>query len=111
LQVWRVSAADATVLPLLTWPIQVETPAIRASRSLDTVRNFLSVHDFGFAVEHPLEGGQAEVLWSDVRYCWQQRAEGIACALWFGGVLDAQGRAITLEVRLGNWRQTRRPSP
>lgn len=109
LHVWRVSAVDATVLSLLTWPTQCETPAIRASRSLDTVRNFLSVHDFGFAVERSLEGGQSEVLWSDVRYCWQHQPEGIACAMWFGGVLDGQDRAIIQEVRLGARRQTRRP--
>jgi hypothetical protein len=42
---------------------------VARSRRLDSVDNFLRVHELAFAVERPAAAGQVEVLWSDVRYC------------------------------------------
>jgi hypothetical protein len=80
-----------------------------ASRSLDTVRNFLRTHEFGFPVEAAEPDGRTAVRWSDLRYCWRAApAEGsIGCALWFGGVFGPDGRALTQEVTVGAWKQTR----
>ena len=111
LRVWQ--AGRRTLTPLLSWPVAEESALIRTSRSLDTVRNFLSVHDITFAIERPQVAGQVEVLWSDVRYCRQDRpgAATIDCALWFGGVFDLDGRAIRQLIHVGSWTQQRRPSP
>jgi len=79
--------------------------------SLDTVRNFLSVHDFGFALEFPKEPGRREVLWSDVRYCREDRPASARadCALWFGGEFEQGGRALRQETYVGDWIQQRPP--
>ena len=68
---------------LLTVPLHGDSPVVAASRSLDTVRNFLHVHDLGFAVTTPPEHGDT-VLWSDIRYCSASthgRVRARACAL------------------------------
>ena len=76
---------------------------VAASRSLETVRNFLSVHDLTFAVERAERDGRRAVLWSDIRYCWQTTpaTENIDCGLWFGGTFDADGRALMQVVQVG----------
>jgi len=119
---WNVFVKDANVLRtrqvdgwtgtrelLLSWPVQPESELVAASRSLDTVRNFLSVHDLTFAVERAEGEGRRAVLWSDIRYCWQTVAgtETIDCGLWFGGTFDADGRALRQVVHVGGWMQTR----
>lgn len=112
LRAWRVNGLTGTSILVLSWPVQSESADVAASRSLDTVRNFLSVHDLAFA-EDDQDQGRHAVLWSDVRYCRQAvpGAEHIDCALWFGGILDADGRPLTLVVHVGGWIQTRSISP
>ena len=80
-----------------------------ASRSLDTVKNFLRAHEFGFPVESVERDGRTAVRWSDLRYCQStaDRDGVIACGLWFGGVFDTDGRARMQEVTVGEWKQTR----
>jgi membrane-bound metal-dependent hydrolase YbcI (DUF457 family) len=111
LDIWRVDGWHQTVSIELSWPVTRDTILIAASRSLDTVRNFLSVHDLAFAVEQPNDS-ETTVLWSDVRYCWQPTPGSgtISCGLWFGGRLARDGRALRQLVRLGEWTQTR-PAP
>ena len=112
LRAWRVNGMTGTSELVLSWPVQSESADVAASRSLDTVRNFLSVHDLAFAEDQQDQGRRA-VLWSDVRYCSQAvpAAAHIDCALWFGGILDADGRPLTQVVRVGEWTQTRPISP
>jgi membrane-bound metal-dependent hydrolase YbcI (DUF457 family) len=109
LRVWRVRATNGVVIPLRVQPIEVNPPLVNASRTLDTVRNFLSVHDFGFALEFPEPSGRLEVLWSDVRYCREGRPASarVDCALWFGGVFERDGRALRQETYVGDWIQQR----
>ena len=111
LRVWRVRATSGTVAALRDQPIEAASPLVNASRSLDTVRNFLSVHDFGFALEFPKEPGRREVLWSDVRYCREDRPASARadCALWFGGEFEQGGRALRQETYVGDWIQQRPP--
>ena len=111
---------------LLSRPIGGESPLVASSRSLSTVRNFLRVHQLGFAVQLPDPGGGTHVLWSDIRFCWVPEGAaattpglasittsgggmGIACGLWFGGTFDDHGRVITQRVQVGQWSQTRAP--
>ena len=105
LRKWRVDAVRAPTL-LLTIPLRADSPVITASRSLDTVRNFLHVHDLGFAVVTPLDQ-ETLVLWSDIRYC----SSSTDCALWFGGVFDRNGGAVRQVVRVGQWQRSRPVSP
>jgi membrane-bound metal-dependent hydrolase YbcI (DUF457 family) len=115
LRKWRV---DAVGRPALSFsiPLRIESPLVEASRSFHTVQNFLWVHDLGFAVTTPLEQG-TQVLWSDIRYCWSlrqgsgQAEPDVACALWFGGTFDRDGRPITQIVRVGRWLQSRPAGP
>jgi membrane-bound metal-dependent hydrolase YbcI (DUF457 family) len=110
-----------------SWPIGADFPLAVASRRLDTVRNFLAVHELAFARQLPAVDGMTEVLWSDVRFCWMPGAdppgattrrlpaigsspERIACALWVGGVFDHEGRALSQRVRVFGLWQTR-PAP
>ena len=109
-----------------SWPLEPETTPVSGSRSLSTVRNFLRAHDLGFAVTFPRGDGRTLVLWSDIRFCWDptlpdarklepivQSAAGdtrIACALWFGGELDSDGRPRLEVVKIGGFTQTRAPA-
>jgi membrane-bound metal-dependent hydrolase YbcI (DUF457 family) len=111
---------------VLSWPLGPETTPVSRSRSLSTVRNFLRAHDLGFSVTLPQREGRTLVLWSDIRFCWDptlpdarklepivQSASGdgwIACALWFGGELDADGRPRLEVVKVGGFTQTRAPT-
>jgi membrane-bound metal-dependent hydrolase YbcI (DUF457 family) len=117
--------ASGHVDEVLRWPLEPETAAVTASRSLPTVRNFLRIHDLGFAVSSAERDGRVRVLWSDIRFCWDPaepdapamtsdlRAESgggaIACALWFGGDFDAAGRPLRQVVKVGGLTQTRDP--
>lgn len=111
-----------------SWPRTADTPLIARSRRLDTVRNLLAVHEFTFAREQPRTGGQTDVLWSDIRFCWSPSGASandvadvpfvvgpalirIRCALWFGGTYDQAGRALIQRVQVfGRW-QTRQAPP
>jgi membrane-bound metal-dependent hydrolase YbcI (DUF457 family) len=105
LRKWRVDALGAPAL-LFSIPLGTDSSLVEASRSFDTVQNFLWVHDLGFAVSSPLDQG-TQVLWSDIRYC----SSSTECALWFGGTFDRDGRPVRQVVRVGQWQQTRPVSP
>lgn len=109
---WRISSLGGRPTQRLSRPVLPESALVIASRSLDTVKNFLRSHEFGFSVEAAESDGRTAVRWSDLRYCWRvpDRADDLACALWFGGVFDRDGRALTQEVMIGTHRQTR-PAP
>jgi membrane-bound metal-dependent hydrolase YbcI (DUF457 family) len=123
-RVWRASAASGEASLILSWRVEADTRLVSASRSLDTVRNFLAVHQLGFAVTIPQPDNRAWVLWSDIRYCWNPDAEGapqmepriteasqhLACALWFGGEFDRDGRPIRQMVKVFGFTQTRAPA-
>ncbi len=107
LRKWRVSAFGGAATLLFTLPLPPEPPMVTASRSLDTVQNFLRVHELGFPVTAPVENSGTEVLWSDIRYC----RSASACALWFGGAFDRNGRPVMQIVRVGEWQQRRPVGP
>jgi membrane-bound metal-dependent hydrolase YbcI (DUF457 family) len=125
-----VARGSRTPTHVLSWPLEPDTPLVERSRSLDTVRNFLDVHELGFAGEIPDGGEGSRVLWSDIRFCWspgaadagaepdpvltmatQKGLARIACGLWFGGAFDRNGRVLTQLVKVGAWWQTRAPAP
>ena len=125
LQQRRVRAGGDPEL-LLSRPIGAESALVTSSRSLSTVRNFLQVHQLGFAVQFPEPTVGTHVLWSDIRFCWVPQdgtaatpvlasvaasgsIAGIACGLWFGGTFDDHGRVVTQRVQVGRWNQTRAP--
>jgi membrane-bound metal-dependent hydrolase YbcI (DUF457 family) len=121
------SAGPGGAQETFSWPVEPDSTTVAVSRSLSTVRNFLRAHDLGFAVTLPLDEGRILVLWSDIRFCWDPTAPGarkleptfpsrtgdrrIACAVWFGGELDADGRPRLELVKIGGFTQTRAPSP
>ena len=124
---WQIEAGRPPIL-LLSWPVVADSPLVRDSRSLGTVRNFLQVHELGFAGEVPAADGGSKVLWSDLRFCWRPAVDGVesspgpvlsastptgparvVCALWFGGAFDRNGRVIRQLVKVGGWWQTRAP--
>jgi hypothetical protein len=83
---------------------------VEASRGLDAVRNFLEVHEFAFPVVEPEGLDRISVLWSDLRYCGPAATPNlVSCVVWAGGVFDLSGRALTQEVKVGRFVQTRRP--
>lgn len=108
LRQWRVSLDDPSVL--FTVPVVPETPLVRASHGLDTVRNFDAVHRLGFAIEQDEPDGRRGVFWSDIRFCGRPRPDDeVACGLWFGGIYGRDGRLVTQQVRVGSWIQDRLP--
>jgi len=120
---WRASARRGAAELVVSWPLESETASLEASRSLSTVRNFLRVHQLGFAVTLARPGDRHWVLWSDIRYCWDPGQPGapqleptsqsptsaarIACAVWFGVEFDVDGRPIQQIVKIGGFTQTR----
>jgi hypothetical protein len=110
---------------VFSWPLGPESLLVSNSRSFSTVRNFLRAHELVFAVTLPRGEGGTLVLWSDIRFCWDptlpdapklepivEAATGkgqIACALWFGGELDTDGRPRREVVKVGGFTQTRAP--
>jgi membrane-bound metal-dependent hydrolase YbcI (DUF457 family) len=116
LRQWLLDARGDAPRLLLSWPITVEPPLVSRSRSLTTVRNFLHVHDLGFAVQQE-EGSETRVLWSDLRYCrpgvttslpfGTPGRNQIACDLWFGGGFSAGGNPLNEIVQVGGWLQRR----
>lgn len=124
---WQIEAGRPPIL-LLSWPVVADSPLVRDSRSLGTVRNFLDVHEIAFAGEVPAADGGSDVLWSDLRFCWRPGFAGaeagpnpvltaitpagpqrIACGLWVGGAFDRSGRVLRQLVKVGGWWQTRAP--
>ena len=122
---WSASA-DGGAHEVWSWPVGPDTTHASGSRSLSTVRNFLRAHELGFAVTLPQGEGRILVLWSDIRFCWDPTLPGalalepivqsptgdrrIACVLWFGGELDADGRPRREVVKVGGFTQTRAPA-
>ena len=113
LRAWRVDSRGAPPVPTLVVPLQPESPLSKTSRSLDTVRNFLQVHELAFHTEEAENGLRTGVFWSDIRFCWRPApVDGaIACGLWFGGIFGSDGRALRQEVKVGSWVQTRAAPP
>lgn len=109
LRQWRLRAGGRGPELLLEVPEPPESALVRRSRGLDTVRNFLAVHELGFPTVQLEPSGRRAVLWSDVRFCWRSDAAPVSCALWFGGAFDGAGRPVTQEVRVGSWIQQRSP--
>jgi membrane-bound metal-dependent hydrolase YbcI (DUF457 family) len=107
LRIWRVSARSAAATLVFSLPLGAEASVVAASRSFDTVRNFLHVHQLGFAVTAPMEHGETQVLWSDIRYCQPGPNTPPSCALWFGGIFERDGHPVTQIVYVGRWPQTR----
>jgi membrane-bound metal-dependent hydrolase YbcI (DUF457 family) len=112
LRAWRLNGRTRTSMVTMSQPIVADTPLVAASRSLDTVRNFMRTHEFGFPRERT-EDGRTTVAWSDPSYCWLKSAsnEVAGCALWFGGVFGPDGRVLRQQVQVGGWVQTRPISP
>lgn len=119
LRQWRVDALADRATLVLAYPLRAYPPIVDTSRRLDTVRNFLEMHQLGFAIATALENGHTRVLWSDIRYCTAGPARipevsnepPIDCALWFGGTFDSEGRPLTQIVRVGGWLQARPAVP
>jgi membrane-bound metal-dependent hydrolase YbcI (DUF457 family) len=111
LRAWRVDGRGGPARAILSWPIGAETPRVQASHSLETVRNFLDVHELGFATEESAGADRVGVFWSDIRYCRQPDPgeRRIACGLWFGGVFGPDGRVLAQQVKIGAWLQSRSP--
>ena len=121
LRVWRTRAGSPRADLILAWPLGVETTTVSKSRSLPVVRNFLRVHQLGFAVTIPQPGNYSWIAWSDIRYCWNPGAETapqlepiiardsqrLACALWFGGEFDPEGRPLRQIVNVFGFTQRR----
>jgi membrane-bound metal-dependent hydrolase YbcI (DUF457 family) len=130
LRQWQIRAGGVPTL-LLSWPVVAESPLVARSRGLDTVNNFLAVHELGFASELRQGDGATRVLWSDLRYCWRPDAAAAAdanlepvvtattsaetarlvCGLWFGGTFDENGHPLKQLVKVGGWWQARAPTP
>jgi membrane-bound metal-dependent hydrolase YbcI (DUF457 family) len=116
---WRITALGGPATTEISWPLPAESTLVRASRSLDTVRNFLDVHRFAFAREQATDLDRRLVMWSDVRFCAvvsggegrvaAAASEHLDCQLWVGGVFGRDGRAIAQQVRIGGFVQNRAP--
>jgi membrane-bound metal-dependent hydrolase YbcI (DUF457 family) len=115
----RVSMAPGTGQPvvsdhepvvMLAIDVPEENELTRSSKSLQSVRNFLTVHPLAFPIERTERNGTWSVLWSDIRFCWRADGDTMpSCALWFGGVFDRQGRPLMQTVHVGSWIQQRPP--
>lgn len=120
-RVWQAGAISGRASLILWWPAGPQTRLVPASQQLESVRNFLAAHPFGFAVTIPRPEGGSRVLWSDVRYCWRTAGIGrsaiepivsgpsghIACAFWFGGEFDERGLPVRELIRVFGFTQTR----
>ena len=117
LRVWSTSTTQSPRLEL-SWTRTPESELVTRSRSFSTVRNFLATHDLVFStVIHPsppdttrtdtARAGPATVLWSDIRFCWKPAEASIACALWMGGEIGADGQLQREIIRIGDFTQTR----
>ena len=103
---WSITSRGDPARLSLSQPLRPESALVQASRSLETVRNFLIVHQFGFADQRLTPEGHTLILWSDLRYC----DAPLACRLWFGGEFAADGHALRQLMKVGEWTQTR-PAP
>jgi membrane-bound metal-dependent hydrolase YbcI (DUF457 family) len=118
-RLWDVDARRGTVSAVLDLPGSAVKTA-PGETTLSTVRNFLSAHDLPVRVAVH-NGAGTTVFWSDLRFCFapDERAgpapgtslrptsDPIACGIWFGGELDASGRAVRQFVTIGDYVQRR----
>ena len=109
-----ISSRGGPPVVLMTHAIVPDTGFVRASRALDDVRNFLSVHDFAFPDETHDAAGRVSVLWSDIRYCWPAEAgarwgPATHCGVHVGGLFDAAGTPIVQVLRIGTFVLRRPP--
>jgi membrane-bound metal-dependent hydrolase YbcI (DUF457 family) len=104
---WAVNSRDRPAVVWLSESVGPDTPLVQASRSLGTVDNFLSVHEFSFPIERGSGDGRTEVLWSDLRYCWREGDGSTGCGVWAGGTFSADGGVLTQVVKIGAIVQTR----
>jgi membrane-bound metal-dependent hydrolase YbcI (DUF457 family) len=103
-----IKAGGGPPVVVMSQPLEAESTLVESSRALDTVRNFLAVHEFAFPTEHRDDNQRISLLWSDLRYCRPETAlRSLRCDVWVGGVYDRDGRAITQEVTVGRMVQTR----
>lgn len=130
LRVWTTSAAQPPRL-VLSHPRTRESELVTRSRSFSTVANFLAVHELTFpTVVHdsppdtsrttpsihdslPDTNRAATIFWSDIRFCWKPDRPGtpLACGLWFGGEIGADGRLGREIVKIGSFTQIRGTAP
>lgn len=119
---WHARAGGGPPTLVMEWPAAADSLAVAASQRLPSVQNFLRAHDITFAVTLPSASGGQLVLWSDLRFCWNEAGNStrtppivtsgsrrLACGLWVGGELDADGRPIRQIVRIFGFTQTRAP--
>ena len=106
----RINSSGAPAVVVMSQVVESASPFVGPSRELETVRNFLASHDFAFPVVEPEGLDRVSVLWSDLRYCGPASTPNlVSCVVWAGGVFDRSGRALTQEVKVGRFVQTRRP--
>jgi membrane-bound metal-dependent hydrolase YbcI (DUF457 family) len=122
LRAWRI-AADHPPQLMLSWPLEDTGGAIAASQTFSAVRNLRDVHALAFPVRFAQPDGGEQVLWSDIRFCWNgsnERARQIepiaisgdlrvSCALWAGVAFDPRGAALEQIVRIAGFTQRRPP--
>jgi membrane-bound metal-dependent hydrolase YbcI (DUF457 family) len=103
-----ISSASQSINVLMSVPLEPDSPLVTSSRALDTVENFLAVHEFAFPVVTSVGDGQTSVFWTDLRYCAPAAPDGsIGCGVWAGGVFDSSAHALKQEVKVGLLVQTR----
>jgi membrane-bound metal-dependent hydrolase YbcI (DUF457 family) len=114
---WR--AGSGGVQLVTAWQVGAEAPIETASRRLESVRNFVGVHQLAFPVAVDTADG-TRVLWSDPRFCWRPAAGArrldplitgpdgaMSCAVWAGGDFDRRGTALRQIVHVFGFTQTR----
>jgi membrane-bound metal-dependent hydrolase YbcI (DUF457 family) len=114
---WRTGAGGVQLVT--AWNLAAEAPIETASRRLESVRNFVSVHQLAFPVAVDTAEG-TRVLWSDPRFCWSATGDtrqlapivagpdgAMSCAVWAGADFDRRGSALRQVVHVFGFTQTR----
>ncbi len=119
---WRIDTSHSSISRDLDLPLATESGPQAVSLTARVVQNFLAAHEYPIAVATGSVAA-AEILWSDLQYCWATGAPGalrpavgsptrpadipIACGLWFGVAFDANGEIARQFVTIGEWTQER----